>query len=101
MNSTLMHRLEDKFVKDHTLLLKNFIVKKYRKSDNFKCFKADHYICLTPCTTVFRKESLLPGAYPHFFDFVPFSSFPEHGRQRKYLIGSFACIDFSPLDIMF
>ena len=87
MNSTLIHRLEDKFVENYTLLLSNFIVKKYIKSQNFRCFKAEHYICLTPCTAVSLLEPILPGAYPHFFDCVPFSTFPEHGRQRKYLIG--------------
>ncbi|WOH04052.1 hypothetical protein DCAR_0623457 [Daucus carota subsp. sativus] len=86
MNSTLMHRLEDKFVENYTLLLSNFIVKKYIKSENFKCFKAEHYICLTPFTTVSVLEPVLPGAYPHLFDCVAFSTFPENGRQRKYLI---------------
>ncbi|KAL1811298.1 hypothetical protein ACET3Z_021363 [Daucus carota] len=94
LNSVFFKKQREHFEEGKTIVIQNFVVRKYKAGLTRKCFSNDKHISLTNSTTVTPTE--VPSSIiPHdIFDFVKLDKIWRYGIDHEHLIGTTKVIYF-------
>ena len=87
LNSAFFKRLHEILVEGKTIVVQNFVVRKYRPGVTNKCLENDKDISLTNTSIIIPADVPCFTIPEHIFDFVQLDNIYRYGLEHSNLIG--------------